>query len=136
GGDNRAVTIDLAADASKLVWSFLTEFRPLLSDKPGTALFPKLSGGPRAPGNFSQGLSDFVLRETGLGSGPIDFRHLSGKMFLDANPGEYETVRRFLGHRKLETTTTFYAGFENKAALARYDATTLSTYKGRKGRKK
>ena len=52
----------------------------------------------------------------GLQINPHLFRHLAAKLFLDANPGQYETVRQFLGHRTIVTTMRFYAGFETKAA--------------------
>ena len=37
------------------------------------------------------------------------------------NPGGHEVVRRFLGHKRIETTLTFYAGMEQAAAIALYD---------------
>jgi hypothetical protein len=45
---------------------------------------------------------------------------LAAKLFLDAHPGQYETVRQFLGHKSILTTTRFYAGFETKAAAKLY----------------
>jgi hypothetical protein len=41
---------------------------------------------------------------------------LAAKIFLDANPGAYEVVRQFLGHRELKTTTRFYAGPDTRRA--------------------
>jgi integrase len=56
------------------------------------------------------------------------FRHLAGMLFLERQPGEYETVRRLLGHKKLETTMGYYARFDSKAAAKRYDDVVLSTF--------
>jgi hypothetical protein len=39
----------------------------------------------------------------------------------EKNPGEFETVRRVLGHRSAETTSAFYCGMEQAAAFERYD---------------
>jgi len=39
---------------------------------------------------------------------------------LQANPGDYETVRRLLGHKSVDTTMTFYAEFEALAARRLY----------------
>ena len=33
-------------------------------------------------------------------------------MWLKYHPGDYETVRRFLGHRNIQTTINFYCGLE------------------------
>jgi hypothetical protein len=49
-------------------------------------------------------------------------RHLAAFVFLKEHPGEYETVRRLLGHKQITTTIAIYADrAENKSALARYD---------------
>lgn len=42
------------------------------------------------------------------------FRHLSAMLYLDAHPGSYEAVRQLLGHRKMQTTTDFYAPLSSK----------------------
>jgi integrase len=57
---------------------------------------------------------------------PHLFRHLGAKLYLDANPGEYETVRRVLGHRSLQTTIDFYTGLETPAAVRHFDKTILN----------
>ena len=52
-------------------------------------------------------------------------RHIAAKLFLDANPGAYEVVRRVLGHRSIDTTTCFYTGLETPAAVRHFDKTIL-----------
>jgi hypothetical protein len=39
---------------------------------------------------------------------------------LQATPGNYELVRRVLGHKALGTTTRFYVAFESMSAMLRY----------------
>ena len=58
------------------------------------------------------------------------FRHLAGKLYLERQPGGHETVRQFLRHKKIDTTTTFYTGLDNKRANQRYYDAVLS---GRNG---
>jgi integrase len=53
------------------------------------------------------------------------FRHIGSKLFLDANPGGYEVIRRVLGHKKISTTMRFYTGFEGKAAARHFDQVIL-----------
>jgi integrase len=41
------------------------------------------------------------------------FRHAGGAIILKRRPGEYELVRRLLGHRNIQTTINAYVGLEN-----------------------
>jgi integrase len=41
------------------------------------------------------------------------FRHAAGALFLQSRPGEFELVRRVLGHRNVQTTVKAYIGLEN-----------------------
>ena len=47
---------------------------------------------------------------------PTKFRHLSAKVMLDAQPGNFETVRQLLGHKSLRTTVGAYAGIDSRRA--------------------
>jgi integrase len=125
--------VDLGAEVSGMLDTYLKEFRHLVSCDPGTSLFPQHAGhGPRKPSNLSAELSSRIYRETGLKVHAHLFRHLAAKLYLDQRPGEYETVRRLLGHKKLETTMSFYARLTNKAAAKRYDEVVLKHLRGRK----
>jgi integrase len=48
------------------------------------------------------------------------FRHAAAAIFLKHNPGQYELVRRMLGHRNIATTMNFYVGLENIQATEIY----------------
>ncbi len=43
--------------------------------------------------------------------------------YLEAHPGEYETVRQLLGHTHLKTTTDFYASMNTREAQRLFDNT-------------
>jgi len=124
--NGQAIEVDLKPAQSRLIWTYIQTYRPQLSTAPGTALFPARTGGPRPPDRLGRALGDMIKRETGLAMNAHLFRHLAGKIYLEARPGEYETVRRILGHRKIDTTLNFYTRFESKSALARYDEASLS----------
>lgn len=129
--NNSSIDFDLGAQQSVLLETYLSEFRQQVSDDPGSFLFPKKSGGDfRSPAQLGSELTSLIYRETGLIMNAHLFRHFAGMMFLTHNPGEFETVRRILGHKKLDTTTSFYARFSNKAAIKRYDETVLSKWRG------
>ena len=44
------------------------------------------------------------------------FRHLAGKLMLDANPGAYETVAQNLGHTGTKNVVSFYGGADTRRA--------------------
>ena len=44
------------------------------------------------------------------------FRHAAAAIILKNNPGNYELVRRVLGHRNQQTTISFYCGLETTQA--------------------
>jgi integrase len=120
----------LPAQTVALVERYLAEFHPALAPSGSTALFP----GRRAPLKGSQALgkqiSATIFRHTGLRINPHLFRHIAAKLFLDAEPGAYEVIRRVLGHRSIDTTTSFYTGFETAAAVRHFDRAILRHREG------
>lgn len=119
-------------DTARRIKIYLKSYRHLICAAPGDWLFPWPSGGHRSPDHVAQGLCKVIWRETGLVMNAHLFRHLAGLMWLRHHPGDYETVRRMLGHTKLDTTINFYTGLNSKWAIARYQDEILS----RKGRLK
>jgi integrase len=57
-----------------------------------------------------------LYKETGLRITVHQFRHAAGALILKHRPGEYELVRRLLGHRNVQTTINAYVGLENVQA--------------------
>ena len=94
---------------------YVERYRPFLEPDAGGWLFPGRKGGHKLPVSLSQQITKVILNNTGLRIHAHLFRHLCAKIYLDSNPGAYEVVRRCLGHRSIETTIAFYAGFEAKA---------------------
>ena len=130
--NDKSIDVDLGPHASEILTAYLKEFRHAIADEPGTALFPQQGGNARDPGNFSREITKRIYRETGLRVHSHLFRHLAANLYLDRFPGDYETVRRLLGHKKLDTTMKFYARLSNKAAFKVYDTSVLSHFRGRK----
>jgi integrase len=124
--NRQPIEIDLPKESVKLIKTYLSDWRPLLTATPGDALFPANSGKPRLPGHLSQEMKHIIYRETGIKMNAHLFRHMAGMLYLDQNPGEYETVRRLLGHSKLTTTTSFYAPLDNAKANKRYEEAVLA----------
>ncbi|TIM13262.1 MAG: site-specific integrase [Mesorhizobium sp.] len=58
----------------------------------------------------------YFKRYVGMHMNPHAFRHLAAKFILDSSPGGHVVVQHLLGHKKLETTATFYAGLDTLRA--------------------
>ena len=70
------------------------------------------------PSHLSRRISARIQKGTGLVMHVHLFRHFAAKIFLDANPGQYEVVRRLLGHAALSSTLSAYTGFEAGTAAS------------------
>jgi integrase len=106
----------IPAAASKLLLSYIQEFRPSLCDEPSDFLFPNQKGGKRNVRSFSTGLSATIERHTGLVMHAHLFRHLALKILDKEKPGSVEIGRRLLGHRNIQTTLSSYS--ESNAQVA------------------
>ncbi len=65
---------------------------------------------------LSEQISKRLWKELGLKVTPHQFRHAAAYIMLKADPGNYELVRRVLGHRSIATTYNFYIGLETLEA--------------------
>jgi integrase len=110
------IDLELPASVIEVLSWYATEHRPILVNGKSTALFPGEKGGPKQAQSLGQQISREVFRHTGLKINPHLFRHVAGKIFLDQRPGQYEVVRRLLGHKSIATTTAIYTGAESRAA--------------------
>src|ERR1700722_78700 len=66
--------------------------------------------------SFSTQIVERVQKSTGLRITVHQFRHAAGALILKHRPGEYELVRRVLGHKSVQTTIRFYLSLETTQA--------------------
>ncbi len=104
-----------------LLDAYLHTYRPSLSSSAGPWLFPDAKGERRSTAAFSQAISKFVLRETGIKMNIHLFRHLAVKLYLEVHPEDIETARRLLGHTSSATLLRSYAELRDDHAFRRYD---------------
>lgn len=126
------LSVDLPKEVGDLISAYLDDYRPLISPTPGNALFPSLSGSARKPGSFGQEISNQIFKSTGIKVHAHLFRHLAAKLYLDGVPGDYETVRRLLAHKRLDTTLNAYASFDNRRAQERFHDFVLDARNGKR----
>jgi hypothetical protein len=116
----------LPTPSVELIERYLAKFRPRLALPRCTALFPGKGGGAKAIITLRKQISHTVHSHTGIRINPHLFRHVMSKLFLDQNPGQHEVVRRVLGHKSIDTTTSYYTGLETAAAVRHFDRTILT----------
>jgi integrase len=117
-----ALAFEVSDHLGELLDTYLARGRPILVEDADGYLFPARKGGAKTPAQLAEQIKHTIVQETGIILNAHAFRHLSAMLFLAANPGEYETVRRFLGHKSLTTTIKAYCGLEQADALRRLDA--------------
>jgi integrase len=116
----------LASETGRRLDIYLRHARPVLSKIPSPWLFPGADpAAPKCADALLRQVQKLIRDRIGLKVTLHFFRSLSGFLFLSERPGEYETVRRVLAHKRLETTVRHYLGAEAKAAIRRFDATVL-----------
>lgn len=111
--NDRRIEFELPKDVAALIDRHVASRSPGLCPQGTPWLFPRRDGsGPTNSTHLSKGVCTAIRREAGLVMNMHLFRHLAAKLWLDANPGAYEAVRRLLGHSALSSTLNAYAGFE------------------------
>jgi integrase len=98
-----------------LAW-YVRDYRPALLRAPTTALFPGEGAGHKSASTLAGQIKRAIKDYLGIPFNMHLFRHAGTKIYLDVRPGEYEIMRRVLGHRSIETTTSTYAGAETRSA--------------------
>ena len=113
------VNLDFTFDEArtKLIDEYIHEFRPTLVRGSNAAwLFPGVAGEPKTANMFSTQITERIQKATGVRITVHQFRHASAAIYLKHRSGEYETVKRMLGHRNIQTTINFYCGLETTQA--------------------
>ena len=127
---------DLALDfvlpelTSKRIDRYIKDWRHSAGHDGNPYLFPGRNQKPKDQSALRQQMGDKLFMVTGIKLTPHQFRHTAAKLFLDKYPGQYEVVRKVLGHKSLSTTYSHYAGAETKAALAHFDDAIVSLMNG------
>jgi integrase len=111
---------ELAFDIPPGVVKMLLEYRDRVAPKiighRPLRLFVNVNGTPKSPTTVAWLIAYYAKKRAGIVLTPHQFRHLSAKVLLDAQPGAFETVRQILGHRNTQTTVNAYAGIDSRRA--------------------
>jgi integrase len=115
--NDQALQFKLDEVVTATIDEYVHDFRPALLRGHNTDwLFPGEAGKHKDKISFSTQIVERVLKSTGLRITVHQFRHAAGALILKHRPGEYELVRRILGHKSIRTTTSFYCSLETTQA--------------------
>ena len=115
--NNVALQSRLDDRATEIIDEYVHDFRPALTRGSNADwLFPGVGGGHKEKISFSTQIVGRIYKATGLRITVHQFRHAAGALILKHRPGEYELVRRVLGHKSLTTTKKFYLELETTQA--------------------
>lgn len=121
--NRQALEFELSLPLTELLDVYIAMHRPrLITGLDEGWLFPGAKPGqPKTAMRISEQLCGAVRKHTSIVVNPHIYRHIAAFFYLEAHPEDYETVRRLLGHTSINTTITFYAGFERHSAIRRYN---------------
>lgn len=114
----------LSIELSGLIDLYIAHVRPRLMRGTHGHLFPGAADGHKQASLLSDQIAQFVRQRVGVnGMTAHKFRALVGYLYLKRHPGDYETVRRFLGHRDIKTTITYYVPLQQDEAAHAFETT-------------
>ena len=112
-----ALQFKLDETVTAIIDEYVHDFRPALMRRSNADwLFPGESGEHKEKISFSTQIVERVHKSTGLRITVHQFRHAAGALILKHRPGDYELVRRILGHKSIQTTINFYCSLETTQA--------------------
>jgi integrase len=107
------LTFELDEYVTAIIDEYIRDFRPaIMRGSSLDWLFPGTEGRSKDAHLFGIQITERIQKVTGLRLTLHQYRHAAAAVYLKHHPGDYETVRRFLGHRNIRTTVNFYCGLE------------------------
>ena len=111
----------LDEEVTDIINEYVHDFRPtLMRGSNADWLFPGEAGSHKEKTSFSSQIVERIHKEIGLRITVHQFRHAAGALILKHRPGEYELVRRILGHKSVQTTKNFYCSLDTTQASEIY----------------
>jgi integrase len=110
-----ALAFDIPPEVTKMLSEYRNRIAPKIIGQRPDRLFVNADGTQKKQATVASIITN-VLNERGIACTCHQFRHLSAKVMLDAQPGSFEAVRQLLGHRSLTTTVGAYAGIDSRRA--------------------
>lgn len=110
------LAFDIPPDVAKMLIEYRERIAPKVIGHRPDRLFVNVDGTSKSQATVAWLITTYLRKKAGIVLTGHQFRHLSAKVLLDAEPGAFETVRQLLGHKDLKTTANFYAGIDSRRA--------------------
>ena len=125
--NNVPLEFPLDAETTSIIDEYIRLHRPgAMNGHDHDYLFPGKAHDKKLTRGLGEQISERLWKMLGVGITPHQFRHAAAAIMLRADPGNYEFVRRVLGHRNIQTTINFYVGLETTQATERYGEIVLA----------
>jgi integrase len=114
--NDNEVAFDIPPQIVKLLIEYRDRIAPKVIGHRPERVFVNADGTPKSQSTVSWLIRTYLARRAGIVLTPHQFRHLSAKIMLDAEPGNFESVGQMLGHKNRKTTVNSYAGIDTRRA--------------------
>jgi integrase len=114
--NRRDLAFDIPLPVTKMLLEYRDRIAPRIIGHRPERLFVKVDGTPKVARSVALLIAQHTKTRAGIVLSPHQFRHLSAKVLLDAQPGAFESVRQLLGHKNGQTTVNAYAGIDSRRA--------------------
>jgi integrase len=111
-----ALAFDIPPHLANMLIDYRNRLAPKVIGRRPDKLFVKADGTVKSQWAVAWLIRTHLKKRTGIELSSHQFRHLSAKVLLDAQPGNFESVRQLLAHRSLSTTVGAYAGIDSRRA--------------------
>jgi len=118
--NRRVLAFEIPPHVAKMLIEFRNTIAPKIIGRRPDKVFVNVDGSPKAPQTVALLIRTALRKRAGIDLTPHQFRHLAARILLDAEPGNFETVRQALGHASLNTTTAAYTGIDTMRAARHY----------------
>ena len=114
------LAFDIPPPVAKMLFEYRDHLAPKIIGHRPTRVFVNADGSPKNQGTVACLIMTYLRKWAGIELTPHQFRHLSAKVLLDAEPGAFEIVKQLLGHKSIATTVGAYAGIDSRRAARRH----------------
>jgi integrase len=111
-----ALAFDIPPHLAKMLVEYRNSLAPRVIGRRPDRLFVKADGSAKDQSAVAWLIRTYLRKRAGVKLSPHQFRHVSAKVLLDAEPGNFETARQLLGHASLHATVAAYAGIDSRRA--------------------
>jgi len=114
--NQREVAFDIPPHLARMLIEYRNRIAPKIIGRRPDKLFVKANGTSKNQWSVAWLIRTYLKRQAGIILSSHQFRHLSALVVLDAEPGNFETVRQLLGHASLRATVSAYTGISTRRA--------------------